>query len=750
MAKLKDTKLKDINYTNTKTLPYSNSIWADPHVPSREDILSVIRETGVIVKSELINIFSIKDETTLLGIDKRLFAMERDSQITIDKDVLRENKKTKFIYGQVIYTKSGNGFLKQDINKKNNLYISPKEMMKVFHGDWVNVKKKVNSKTKKNEFIIVEVVKRSTSRLLGKTIIEEGLSLCIPINNNINRKIIITNSSDFNLKNDCVVCIKITRQPSQQFQPLGVITSFIGDIHENQIENKIAIENFNIPNLFSKETINQSELISSDITEYDLKTRTDLRNLPFITIDDDNARDFDDAIYCEEICVNQGNRKKTSYRLFVAIADVSHYVKKDSVLDKTALERGTSIYFSNEVIPMLPEKLSNDICSLLPRKDRLVLVCELLISPKSSDKEIRDNCKFYEAIINSKERLTYNKVLDIRNGVDITQDALINKNINDLGKLFNILIEKRIDRGAIDFNIQETQILFDNSGKISDIALRKRNDAHRIVEECMLLANTCAAYFIEKNKFECIYRIHDKPSRESIKNLKIFLNHIGINVSNNLNKPKHYHNLLELISNHHKFNILQTLLLQSLQTATYSVDNIGHFGLSYDLYTHFTSPIRRYPDLINHRIIKNIIYHHDRCSNLNKTQPVYSYDELEVIASLTSSYERRAFEASRYADNWLKCVFAQKFEGESFYGVISAVVSTGIFVTIDSLKIDGFVPIIELTNKFKLNKVLKYIECDISNKRYQIGDTVQVKINKVVIESGQIYLCILKDFTDNK
>ncbi|AGF48354.1 ribonuclease R [Candidatus Kinetoplastibacterium oncopeltii TCC290E] len=742
MAKLKDTS----NIIN-KSLIHSDRIWADPNVPSREDILSAIRKSEIIVKSEIASIFFIKNDITLSGIDKRLLAMEKDGLITIDDNLIRENKRTKFIYGQIIYTKSGNGFLKQNIHKKNNLYLSPKEMMKVFHGDWVNVKKKVNSRTKKHEYIIVEVVKRSTNKLLGKISIEEGVYLCIPINN-INKKIILTNASDYNLKNDYIAYVQITRQPSQQLQPLGVVTLLIGDIHDNQIENKIAIENFNIPSSFSKEAIDQSELAFSDVTEHDIKTRTDLRNLPFITIDDDNARDFDDAIYCEEIQIKDGDRTKSSYRLLVAIADVSHYVKKDSVLDKTALERGTSIYFSNEVIPMLPEKLSNDICSLLPNKDRLVLVCELLISSKFSDKEIRNNCKFYEAIINSKERLTYDKVMGVINGLNITQDILVNKNISNLRELFNILIEKRINRGAIDFNIAETQILFDKKGKISDISLRKRNDAHRIVEECMLLANTCAAHFIEKNKFECIYRIHDKPSKENIKNLKIFLSSIGINISNTLNKPKHYQNLLKFISNHSKFNILQTLLLQSLQTATYSVDNIGHFGLSFELYTHFTSPIRRYPDLVNHRIIKNILSS-DGCSNLSKIKHVYTYDDLEKIADITSCYEKRALEASRYADNWLKCVFAKKFEKESFYGLISAVVNTGIFVNIDSIKIDGFIPILEITNKFKHNKGLKYIECEISNKRYQLGDSILVKINKIIIESGQIFLCIVKDYKDN-
>lgn len=742
-------KLKDTNNTTTNALLYSDRVWADPDVPSREEILSIIRKNGIINKSELASIFSVKNETTLFGIDKRLSAMEKDGLLNIDNDLIIENKTTKFIYGQIIYTKSGSGFLKQNIHKKNNLYISPKEMMKVFHGDWVNVKKKLNFRTKKYEYIIVEVVKRSTNKLLGKITIEEGTSLCVPINNNISREIILTNSDDYNLKNDHVVCVKITRQPSQQLQPLGVITDLVGNIHENQIENKIAIENFNIPSFFSKEAITQSKLISSDITEHDIKTRADLRNLPFITIDGDNARDFDDAIYCEKIQVKQGNRTKNSYRLLVAIADVSHYVKKDSILDKTALERGTSIYFSKEVIPMLPEKLSNDICSLLPKKDRLVLVCELFISTKSSDKEIRNNCKFYEAIINSKERLTYDNVIDIRNGLNVTKDILINKNIHNLGELFNILIEKRTNRGALDFNIPETQILFDKNGKISDIDLRERNDAHRIVEECMLLANTCAAYFIEKNKFECLYRVHDKPSKDSIKNLKIFLNHIGIDIPNTFNKPKHYQALLKLISSHRKFNILQTLLLQSLQTATYSVENIGHFGLSFDVYTHFTSPIRRYPDLVNHRIIKNIISC-DYLSNLNKIQPIYTYDDLKKISNLISCYEKRALEATRYADNWLKCVFAQKFEGKLFYGLISAVVSTGIFVNIDSMNIDGFIPISEITNKSKHNKLLKYIECEISNKFYQLGDSVLVKINKVIIESGQIFLCLVKNSTDNK
>ncbi|AFZ83666.1 ribonuclease R [Candidatus Kinetoplastibacterium blastocrithidii TCC012E] len=742
-------KLKNTNNSTYTAILNSDHILIDPNVPSREDILYAIRKNGSLNKTEIKNIFPIKEESALSGIYKRLFAMEKDGQIIINNEFIIENKKTNFIYGQVICTKSGNGFLKQNSHKKSNLYIPQKEMMKVFNGDWVNVRKKINHRTKKSEYIIVEVVKRSTNKLLGKVITKKGVSLCIPINNNINREIILTNYNDYKLRNDYVARVKITRQPSKYLNPLGVIIDVIGNIHENNIENKIAVENFNIPSVFSKEVIDESESMLSNITESDIRTRTDLRNLPFITIDDDNAKDFDDAIYCEEIYIKHGNRKKTSYRLLVAIADVSHYVKKDTVLDKISLERGTSIYFSNEVIPMLPEKLSNNICSLLPGEDRLVLVCELLISSKTSDKEIKDNCKFYEAVINSKKRLTYNNIIDIKNGIEIIQDIPVNRNISALSELFNILIKKRINRGSIDFDIPEAKILFNKKGKVSDIVTKKRNDAHRMVEECMLLANTCAAYFIEKNKIECLYRVHDKPSKESIKNLKIFLNHIGINITNNFNKPKHYQNLINLISTHNKFNILQTLLLQSLQTATYSVDNIGHFGLSFDIYAHFTSPIRRYPDLINHRIIKHIICN-DKNSNIGKINPIYTYDDLEKISNITSCYERRALEASRYADNWLKCIFAKKFEGKSFPGLISAVTNIGIFITIDSIKIDGFMPIIELKSKFKYNKTLKYIECEISNTRYQVGDTVLVEINKIIIESGQIFLFIINNSTNNR
>ncbi|AGF46913.1 ribonuclease R [Candidatus Kinetoplastibacterium desouzaii TCC079E] len=708
--------------------------WFDKNIPSREEILSLLRSNKEKLKEvDLINALSIKKDTSIEKLKKRLFMMYKDGQIYFDNNhniLLSENNN--FIKGIVNYKKDGSGFLANEDNL--NIFLNKKEMRKVFNGDVVFVKKIRNIKKEKEQYIegkIVEIIKHKSEKIIGKITKIDNKNFLMPIEPKYISNIIINDNC---LEEGQIVIVSINKQPTKYSLPEGIIEEVLGDINDPQMGFKIATKKYNIQDHFSKEVLKESNQFTETISNYDNNERVDLCDMPFITIDDEDARDFDDALYCTS---DNNSHNNETWKIFVAIADVSHYIKPNSELDKEAVKRGTSIYFANHVIPMLPENISNNICSLLPNKKRLVIVCELLVTKTNLEKKETniENYKFYKAIIRSKARTTYEEVNNTLLNYDVNLPIQVKENIRNLNEACKILLESRKKRGAIEFEFPETKIICNENNSIKEIIKKERSYSHKIVEEFMLAANNCAAKFISKNKGCFLYRIHPKPSDKSLKNLESFLKSQNLQINQyNFSISKDINNFLNNIKDHENFNVIQIGCLQAMQTASYNPDNIGHFGLSYESYTHFTSPIRRYPDLLNHRIIKSI---------LNKNTDIENVDSKCYIklGAKMSEYERRADEVSRYGNNWLLHSFLKKYVGKSFHGVITNILNFGIFVTLDNVHIDGMIHISELEKiNFKYYKNKNYFYNKDYNISYNIGNKIEVFIKNIYPEKGQVVL----------
>jgi ribonuclease R len=521
-----------------------------------------------------------------------------------------------------------------------------------------------------------------------------------------------------------VVMVEIIQQPSKHVQPIGRITEILGDYGSPGMEIEIALRKHDLPHRFPPEVQKLSAKFPSEVQKRELKKREDLRHLPLVTIDGETARDFDDAVYCERD--SNGNGK--GYRLFVAIADVSHYVTLGDALDKEAFNRGNSVYFPRRVIPMLPEALSNGLCSLNPQVDRLCVVCEIRIDGTGNFEDYR----FSPAVMHSHARLTYTKVaamLENPRGEDAAEYTSILPHIQLLYKLFKVLLKARKKRGAIDFETVETQMVFNDQGKIERIVPLQRNDAHRIIEECMLAANVCASDFLQKHQQPTLYRIHEGPTPEKLAALRDFLKEFGVQLGGGSEpSAKDYARTLSKIKDRPDAQLLQTVMLRSLSQAVYSPDNVGHFGLAYESYTHFTSPIRRYPDLLVHRAIKAVL-----------NEKVYSPGNWHELGVHCSQTERRADDASRDVETWLKCYYMQDKIGECFDGVVSAVVAFGLFVSLDAIYVEGLIHISELpSDYFHFDAAKHMLLGERTGRRYRLGDRVRVKLVRVDLEASKI------------
>jgi ribonuclease R len=518
-----------------------------------------------------------------------------------------------------------------------------------------------------------------------------------------------------------VVMVDIIEQPSKFSKPIGRISEVLGNYADPGMEIEIALRKHDLPFEFSKAALDENRALADRIRKADLAGREDLRGLPLVTIDGETARDFDDAVYCE--------RKGRAWRLVVAIADVSHYVQPGMALDSEAMERGNSIYFPRRVIPMLPEKLSNGICSLNPEVDRLAMVCDMQVGAGG----VIGKYRFYPAVFRSQARLTYNQVWSWLSGAAQAETEVhigLQPQLLNLYKLFKTLHAARGERGAIDFETTETRMVFNEQGKIENIVPVVRNDAHRIIEECMLAANVCASDFLAGHKQTCLYRIHEGPSAEKLKNLRTFLGEFGLALGGGDDpRAKDYAVLLEQVKQRPDFQLLQTVMLRSLKQALYSPDNVGHFGLAYEHYTHFTSPIRRYPDLLVHRAIKAVLAG-------DKYTPAGNWDDIGLHCSAT---ERRADEATRDVESWLKCFFMRERIGEEFDGTISAVTAFGIFVALDTIYIEGLVHVSELgADYFQFDNIKHQMLGERTGQRFRLADRVRVRLVRADLESNKI------------
>ena len=718
--------LQDPNYAK-ELAKYDNP------VPSREFILQIIRkQNSPMSKEEIFKTLAIVNEEQQEAMRRRLRAMENDGQLVFTKrKCYALPEKLDLLKGMVIGHREGFGFLQVE-GKKDDFFIPNVQMQKVMHGDYVLAQPNGFDRKGRPEVRIVRVLEANKKQIVGRFFLEQGIGYVVPDDSRITRDILIPDNARLGARMGQVVVVELHPRTAPFFQPIGKITEVLGDNMAKSMEVEIAIRKHDIPHSFPSAVEKQLKKWAEDVPEEAKRGRVDLRDLPLVTIDGEDARDFDDAVFCQK----QGK----GWKLWVAIADVSYYVRPKSALDTEAYNRGNSVYFPNRVVPMLPEKLSNGLCSLNPQVDRLCMVCEITISAKGK----MTDYQFYEAVMNSHARLTYNKVAKIleKDTALCERYASLVPHLQDLHEMYQALVKARQQRGAIEFETIESKFIFNALGRIERIEPVVRNDAHKIIEECMILANIASANFMEKHQEPALYRIHAVPSEEKLTAFRSFLAECGLSLSGgNKPTPTDYAQLLEQIKQRPDHELIQTMLLRSMSQAVYSADNIGHFGLALEEYAHFTSPIRRYPDLTLHRGIKYLLAKQKGSKRKTTDTGGYHYqlEEMDVFGAHCSSTERRADDATREVADWLKCEYMQDHVGEEFDGVISSVTGFGFFVRLNDLFIDGLVHISGLANDYYLFDMPKQrLIGENSGMIFRLGDAVKVRVETVSLEQKQI------------
>ncbi|EIG29436.1 ribonuclease R [Neisseria sicca VK64] len=700
-------------------------------LPSREWIIELLEQKGVPSKIEVLaRELSITEEEYEF-FERRLKAMARDGQVLINRrGAVCAADKLDLVKCRVEAHKDGFGFaVPLTPTKDGDFVLYERQMRGIMHGDIVTVRPAGIDRKGRREGTVLDIVERAQSKVVGRFYMDRGVAILEAEDKRLNQSIVLEPDSVAHFKPESgqVIVGEIETYPEQNRPAVAKIIEVLGDYADSGMEIEIAVRKHHLPHQFSEACTKAAKKIPDHVRKSDLKGRVDLRDLPLVTIDGETARDFDDAVFAEKIGRN--------YRLVVAIADVSHYVRPDDAIDTDAQERSTSVYFPRRVIPMLPENLSNGICSLNPDVERLCMVCDMVITYAGNIKEYR----FYPAVMRSHARLTYNQVWDwISDDLDHPHKA----QIDTLYKLFKILQKKRFERGAVEFESVETQMLFDDNGKIEKIVPVVRNDAHKLIEECMLAANVCAAEFLIKNKHTALFRNHLGPTPEKLATLREQLGLLGLQLDGGDNPtPKDYAALAEQFKGRPDAELLQVMMLRSMQQAVYEPHCDGHFGLAYEAYAHFTSPIRRYPDLTVHRAIKAVL-------NQQTYTPSKSWQALGVH---TSFCERRADDASRDVENWLKTYYMRDKVGEIFEGKISGMTNFGLFVTLDGIHIDGLVHISDLgEDYFNFRPEIMAIEGERSGIRFNMGDKVSVRVARADLDTSKIDLTLISGGSSDK
>ncbi len=704
-------------------------------VASREFLLEILSSAEKPLSFlEICNVVNASEEDARIGIQRRLRAMEREGQVAFTRDKKYQIQKAEeLIRGRVIGHRDGFGFLKHSDTEKD-LFIHQGQMQTLLHDDIVEGVMGGADRRGRAEFRPNRVIEPRKEPIVGRFFMEEGVSIVIPDDNRITHEIMIPPENRNGARQGHVVVVDITQRPRRQVNAIGKIVEVLGEHMAPGMEIETALRNFDIPHNWPKAVLKQVDGLTEEVPEQAKKGRIDLRQLPLVTIDGEDARDFDDAVYCQP-------NEDGSWQLWVAIADVSSYVKTGTALDGEAQNRATSVYFPEKVIPMLPEVLSNGLCSLNPDVDRLCMVCEMTISAQGKLGEYQ----FYEAVMRSHARLTYNKVWGILQG-DETLLKRYEKHVpylQNLNSLFKALKTSRQGRGAIEFETIESKFVFNAQRKISHIIAVERNEAHMLIEECMIMANVCAAQFIEKNEQEALFRIHDKPDEDRLTTFKTYLAEIGIPFTvSEEPTPADFTKVMKKIQHRPDKELIQTMLLRSMKQAVYSPDNVGHFGLALEAYAHFTSPIRRYPDLVVHRAIKAIVdKQNDRKSKTGGK--AYFAEEVEQLGEQCSMAERRADDATRDVSDWLKCEFMQDHVGDVFPGVIASVTNFGLFVRITEFQIDGLVHITSLASDYyHYDDQKQCLIGESSGLVFRLGDEVKIKVAGVNLDERKIDLLI--------
>ncbi len=702
-------------------------------IPSREFIMQYLEERGMpLTHEEFCKALGIDDEWELEAIRRRLNAMERDGQL------IRNRRggygvvaRMDLITGRVIGHPEGYGFLAPDEGGEH-LYISPRQMRQLLHGDRVVMRVAGIDYRGRREGALVEVLERNTRQVVGRFIQERGIGFVVPDNKRISQDIMVPPEYQNGAHGSQIVIVEIIEQPSKNSRPLGRIKEVLGDHMAPGMEVQIAIASHEIPTEWPATVLEEVSQLAAEVPRSAKQGRLDLRQLPLVTIDGITARDFDDAVYCE--------RRGRNWRLLVAIADVSWYVHPATVLDQEAQRRGNSVYFPDRVIPMLPEVLSNGLCSLNPKVDRLCLVCEMTIDLAGYIMRSR----FVEAVMRSAARLTYDAVAAML----VERDERIRgeypqllPHLENLYEVYKVLQLAREQRGAIDLDTQETVIEYGPDRKIERIMPTERNDAHRLIEECMIAANVATARFLQRYRIPALYRIHEGPTLEKLEKLRGFLGELGLGLGGgDKPSPKDYAALLERVRDRPDTHLIQTVLLRSLAQAVYSPDNVGHFGLSLEAYAHFTSPIRRYPDLLVHRAIRHLL------RGGKAKDFAYHHKDTVSLGEHCSMTERRADEAVRDAVDWLKCEFMLDKVGDVFEGIVTAVTAFGLFVELQDVFVEGLVHVTALRNDYyHFDPIGHRLHGERSGQVYRLGDALRVRVVRVDLDERKIDFELVDD-----
>ncbi len=708
-------------------------------IPSREFIIEYLRsQKSPLTRESIAVALKIHEGDQLEALRRRLRAMERDGELVFTRgQSYGLPERMDLISGTVLGHREGYGFFKPD-EGGDDLFISNRDMLMYFHGDKVLAQKAGVDRKGRREARLVRLIQPRSAAIVGRYHVDSGMAFVIADDKRITQEILVANEDRNGARHGDVVVVELTRRPGRFVKAAGKVTEVLGKQMAPGMEIEIALRNYDLPHTWSAVIEKKLRRIPDEVTEADKVGRIDLRDLPLVTIDGEDARDFDDAVYAEA-------KASGGWRLWVAIADVSYYVRTDSALDSEARSRGNSVYFPSQVIPMLPEKISNGLCSLNPHVDRLCMVAEMTISAKGK----LSGYKFYPAVMHSHARFTYTQVAAMLEGGPIApeHEALF-PHLQCLQSLYLALDEQRAERGAIAFETLETQFIFNEQRKIDKIVPRARNQAHKIIEECMILANVSAAKFVKKHKGEILYRVHESPSEMRLANFKEFLAERGLSMSGGLEPtPADYQNVMLQIADRPDAELIQVMLLRSMRQAIYTPDNEGHFGLALEEYAHFTSPIRRYPDLVLHRVIRYLLAKEQGEANEKWTSDGgyhYQLDELDQLGEECSNTERRADEATRDVSDWLKCEFMQDHVGDTFEAVIASVTNFGLFVRLNDLFIDGLVHISSLgSDYYQFDPMRQRLLGENTGQVYQVGDPVTVKVAAVNLDDRQIDLIML-------
>ncbi|MBT9099136.1 ribonuclease R [Methylovulum psychrotolerans] len=718
---------KDVDFSSTKD-PYAQreaEKYENP-IPSRELILQLIEHSGKpLLRKEIAEAFTMESEDQLEALRRRLRAMERDGQLLFNREqryCLVNNKD--LIVGRIIGHADGFGFIRPD-DGSDDLFLSPREMNPLLHNDRAMVRIVGIDKKGRREGAVVEILERNTHQIVGRLYKEDGFTYVIPDNKNLSQTVLLQKDGVGKAKQGQIVIAEIVDQPTKLRQPIGRIIEVLGDHLAPGMEIEMAIRSHELPHRWPAELEEEIKQLSPEVPEAAKEGRVDLRDTPLVTIDGEDARDFDDAVFA----------KKTpkGWKLLVAIADVSHYVQINTALDNEAKNRSTSVYFPEKVIPMLPEILSNGLCSLNPHVDRLCMVCEMLIDGEGNVSRSR----FFEAVMRSHARLTYTEVAKmlVEGDTELAQKhAALMPHLRELYALYKVMRVQREQRGAMDFDTQETRIVFGKNRKIEKIVPVTRNDAHKLIEEFMITANSAAARFLNGKKIPKLLRIHEGPSADKLLNLKTFLGELGLKFGGGAQPtPLDYMHLVEAVRHRPDAHLIQTVLLRSMSQAVYSPELKGHFGLALEAYAHFTSPIRRYPDLLVHRAIRHCL------QGKNVASFFYGVPDMVLLGEHCSANERRADDATRDVVSWLKCEFMMDKIGEEFSGIISAVTSFGFFVELADIYVEGLVHISNLgQDYFHFDPTSHQLKGERTNTNFRLGDSVKIRVVRVDLDEKKM------------